>query len=1121
MKKLVSLLLCALMLISIVPAMTAEVEAESDGVYQRMLRLKDKFPDGKYWNHLVETSSDELDYMTSNKEKFAASITDHPCNSHGISHTVGLYECNYFDGGVQCYGFARYFYYCLFGERVSAGTTIYSSEGISVGDYVRVDNLVDDGQDHSAVVLSISGNTFTAVECNFQGDPCAIRWGTVKYKMSQVLHYVHASNYDTINSCVHTYNSLDICTNCGAVYHRYVYCAEDGYFTRNSSYTDTIFVRKTPYSGENKVDEFANGQTFYMHSLGYVTNNSGNKWLVIDRYVDEKGQIHEGTWYTYAERLQATGDRLIFGKYTSKTVIEETDATLGATLDALSGKLSKVTKVGIDLYNSSGDIIKESPWSTVTFKDGTGYVLFKCSAAEDLNYVLTPGTTYKYRFKAILDGKTYYSDMYTFTTTGSSTIDSPIYFGKATGEAANQAWMLETNGCVVMKIYSDSIMGYTDVKMFLYDTSGNELASSDPKSYNFTSNSDHVSFEIGADLNYTLTAGTQYAYLFRAERNGQHYYSDTQFFTTLAHTWGDWYDQSDKYHARACTNNGGVCGNEQYEAHTYGSWVYAEDSHTISCTVCGHTQTGAHSYGDWISNGGDWCYRHCSDCGYDGHWTLHPYGSWTDDGGENHKAVCANCGHIKWEAHTYGSWTRVGDNHTRSCTVCGHTQTEAHNYSAWSDDGEINHIATCSDCGYSKYSAHTYGSWVDDGSKNHKATCTVCNHAKYDDHSYNSGVITTEPGCETTGVKTYTCSVCSKTKTETVAATGHNYSSWTKISNSEHQRVCSKCSSVEKKSHTWDDGVITTPATHTQEGVKTYTCSDCNGTRTEAIDRITDHSYGQWQSYDDNQHVKSCVCGHSLYEAHTWDSGKITTAPTTTTEGERTFTCSECGDKKYVAIPPISEPIPENALLLSISDATASAGNRVSVAISVSNNPGFISMMLRVSYPTDVLTLVEVQDTGLIPGDTHSDSLTSPYTLTWNNDDTATANITTNGTLVYLVFEVADDAAEGTYEITASVPSYGILDYYADNVVSAVDAGSVTVIDYILGDVDSDGEVTPRDRMILARYLGDFEGYGADRVNFSAADIDCDGEVTPRDRMLLARHLAGMTGYESLDSFRK
>ena len=40
-------------------------------------------------------------------------------------------------------------------------------------------------------------------------------------------------------------------------------------------------------------------------------------------------------------------------------------------------------------------------------------------------------------------------------------------------------------------------------------------------------------------------------------------------------------------------------------------------------------------------------------------------------------------------------------------------------------------------------------------------------------HSWNEGEITTAPTCEEAGVKTYTCTVCSETKTETIEATGH------------------------------------------------------------------------------------------------------------------------------------------------------------------------------------------------------------------------------------------------------------------------------------------------------------------------------------------------------------
>ena len=80
------------------------------------------------------------------------------------------------------------------------------------------------------------------------------------------------------------------------------------------------------------------------------------------------------------------------------------------------------------------------------------------------------------------------------------------------------------------------------------------------------------------------------------------------------------------------------------------------------------------------------------------------------------------------------------------------------------------------------------------------------------DHSY-SGEVTTEPGCETTGEKTYTCSKCEDSYTEEIAATGHNY----------------------------DEGVVTTPATCVADGVKTYTCT-CGNSYTEIIEKLN-HNY--------------------------------------------------------------------------------------------------------------------------------------------------------------------------------------------------------------------------------------------------------------------------------------
>ena len=58
--------------------------------------------------------------------------------------------------------------------------------------------------------------------------------------------------------------------------------------------------------------------------------------------------------------------------------------------------------------------------------------------------------------------------------------------------------------------------------------------------------------------------------------------------------------------------------------------------------------------------------------------------------------------------------------------------------------------------------------------------CSVCNTVLVEQevtpakgHQWNNGTVSTEPTCTGAGVKTYTCMVCQKTKTEAISATGH------------------------------------------------------------------------------------------------------------------------------------------------------------------------------------------------------------------------------------------------------------------------------------------------------------------------------------------------------------
>ena len=72
-----------------------------------------------------------------------------------------------------------------------------------------------------------------------------------------------------------------------------------------------------------------------------------------------------------------------------------------------------------------------------------------------------------------------------------------------------------------------------------------------------------------------------------------------------------------------------------------------------------------------------------------------------------------------------------------------------------------------------------------------------------------------------------------------ISVLDHNYGAWTKPNDTQHWRVCSRNSShIEKANHSWNAGIVTTEATCTATGVKTYTCSVCKGTRTEIINKV-------------------------------------------------------------------------------------------------------------------------------------------------------------------------------------------------------------------------------------------------------------------------------------------
>ena len=133
--------------------------------------------------------------------------------------------------------------------------------------------------------------------------------------------------------------------------------------------------------------------------------------------------------------------------------------------------------------------------------------------------------------------------------------------------------------------------------------------------------------------------------------------------------------------------------------------------------------------------------------------------------------------------------------------------------------------------------------------------------------------------------------------------------------------TCTKCGdqkteTIATTGHSWDSGKVTTAATCTAAGVKTYTCTTCGATKTETI-AATGHKIA-------TQNAKAATCAAAGYtgdqvctvcgvtvtkgttiaaKGHSWDSGKVTTAATATTDGVKTYTCTACSATRTEKIP--------------------------------------------------------------------------------------------------------------------------------------------------------------------------------------------------------------------------
>lgn len=113
---------------------------------------------------------------------------------------------------------------------------------------------------------------------------------------------------------------------------------------------------------------------------------------------------------------------------------------------------------------------------------------------------------------------------------------------------------------------------------------------------------------------------------------------------------------------------------------------------------------------------------------------------------------------------------------------------------------------------------------------------------------------------------------------------------WTSNGNDKHSRRCT-CNVVETQNCSGGTATCTQRATCTVYGAE---YGDALG-----------HDFTTSWTHDDNEHWKQCSRCDKKDDVspHTWDNGTITTAPTCTKAGEKTYSCTKCGATKIEPIP--------------------------------------------------------------------------------------------------------------------------------------------------------------------------------------------------------------------------
>lgn len=228
---------------------------------------------------------------------------------------------------------------------------------------------------------------------------------------------------------------------------------------------------------------------------------------------------------------------------------------------------------------------------------------------------------------------------------------------------------------------------------------------------------------------------------------------------------------------------------------------------------------------------------------------------------------------------------------------------------------------------------------TEQGYTHHVCTVKGCTYAPVDDtyvaatdHTWVK-TQTNPPTCTEKGTAFYKCSACGATRTEKIAALGHDLSrcdlrpAATCTQPGRAVGTCARCGVqidevIPAKGHDYSYAETSVAPTCTEPGHYKGTCPTCGKDYDDVVPALG-HDWGEWVTSIEptvstvgyRYHVcNRDGCGYREGEdipklhTHTWDAGIVTQKPTAAEPGVRTYTCTVCGQTRTEAIPATGVP---------------------------------------------------------------------------------------------------------------------------------------------------------------------------------------------------------------------